>query len=351
MSQKKPTVITCNESHATEWDVYVKSHPHGSGFHWFGWREVYKRAFGFESIFLAAFNSSGEWNGVLPLLLMQDFFGKKYLVSLPFVSYSGLLCSSAEAGDALVNEAVSRAKELNCNYLQLRHKKRIGQLSAGDGRYVSMVLNTNQSEQKIWETSLEAKTRNQVRKAQNSGLKPVWSNDHLMGFYNIFSLNMKRLGTPVFPYNFFSALSEELNENFELLTIWSDNVPVAGMILISGPQDISFPWAASLPEQKHLCPNNMLYWEAIRHAAKGPYKQIDMGRSTLGTGSHRFKSQWGAIEQNLFYQHFYPEMPNATQYTDKAQKTHKLSIAIWKRLPLSITRILGPYVVRHLPEL
>ena len=351
MLNKTIRIFSCDDSHARDWNAYVQGHPDGNAFHWYGWYAVYQGAFNFQSIFLAAVNSSGEWCGILPLMLMRDFLGRKFLTSLPFSSYAGLLCSSSEAENALIDKAKILVKELNCVYLELRQDKKLEQLLTTRDGFVTMLLETDRSEQDIWKTSLKAKTRNQVRKAHASGLRVVWSKEHLDQFYDIFSLNMKRLGTPVFPRCFFSLIFAELTEHLGLLTIWHDDTLVAGMILLAGTQGISFPWAASLMEHKHLCPNNMLYWEAIRHASEGPYSYIDMGRSTPGTGPHLFKQQWGAIEQRLFYQYYYSGSDSTAVNLSNARGKYGLAIATWKKLPLFITRFLGPYVVRHLPDL
>jgi len=351
VQNKAMHIIFCNDSHTRDWNAFVQSHPEGNAFHWYGWRAVYQGAFNFESIFLAAVNSSGEWCGILPLVLMRDFLGRKFLVSLPFSSCAGLLCSSSEAENALIEEAKTLVNELNCVYLEFRQEKKLAQILTVRDDFVNMLLETDRSEQEIWDTSLKAKTRNQVRKAQASGLRVVWSKDHLNQFYDLFSITMRRLGTPVFPRCFFSLIFTELAKHMELLTVWYDDTLVAGMLLLSGTQDITFPWAASLLEYKNLCPNNMLYWEAIRHASQGPYLNIDMGRSTPGTGSHQFKRQWGACDQRLFYQYYCSGLAGATVNRSNTLEKYGLAIATWKKLPLFITRFLGPYIVRHLPDL
>jgi serine/alanine adding enzyme len=76
-----------------------------------------------------------------------------------------------------------------------------------------------------------------------------------------------------------------------------------------------------------------------------------MGRSTPGTGPHLFKQQWGAIEQRLFYQYYYSGSASTAVNLSNARGKYGLAIATWKKLPLFITRFLGPYVVRHLPDL
>jgi hypothetical protein len=53
-------------------------------------------------------------------------------------------------------------------------------------------------------------------------------------------------------------------------------------------------------------------------------------------------------EQALPYRYFLvrgTEMPNLNPTNPR----FRLLIEVWKRLPLSVTKIMGPWIVRHLP--
>ena len=61
------------------------------------------------------------------------------------------------------------------------------------------------------------------------------------------------------------------------------------------------PWAACSKEHFALCPNMLLYWETIRTACADGFARFDFGRSTRQSGTYRFKRQWGAQEEPLFW--------------------------------------------------
>ena len=62
--------------------------------------------------------------------------------------------------------------------------------------------------------------------------------------------------------------------------------------------------ASSLRQYNRLCPNNLLYWFAIKKACERGYEIFDMGRSTIDSGTYNFKKQWGAYPVSLNYQYF-----------------------------------------------
>src|SRR5439155_74702 len=56
-----------------------------------------------------------------------------------------------------------------------------------------------------------------------------------------------------------------------------------------------------LKEYFALCPNMLLYWETLRMACMNGFRSFDFGRSSRHSGTYRFKVQWGAREEPLFW--------------------------------------------------
>ncbi|MFY7922866.1 MAG: hypothetical protein ACOVSI_10660, partial [Gemmatimonas sp.] len=106
MSTERLSIVEATEASAATWNAFVEAHPHGSTFHRWEWREVYREVYGHEAPYLAAY-AGGELRGVLPLVRVKSFIFGHYLVSLPFVSYGGPL------GDGPAQRALTaRAAEL-----------------------------------------------------------------------------------------------------------------------------------------------------------------------------------------------------------------------------------------------
>src|SRR4030095_4839335 len=104
---------------ATEWDQYVESHPEGSIDHLWRWRDVVGRVFDHQSTYLVA-RREGAVTGVLPLVHFRSRLFGRFLVSVPFLNYGGVLASDAAAGDALIAEAHDVARRSGAAHIEFR---------------------------------------------------------------------------------------------------------------------------------------------------------------------------------------------------------------------------------------
>ena len=91
------------------WDRYVLSHAMASGYQLMGWRRVVEKAFGHRTFYLMVRDEHGQVRGVLPLVFISSRLFGRFLVSMPFVNYGGVLTDSVDAQRALLEAAVSRA--------------------------------------------------------------------------------------------------------------------------------------------------------------------------------------------------------------------------------------------------
>jgi hypothetical protein len=94
--------------------------------------------------------------------------------------------------------------------------------------------------------------------------------------------------------------------------------------------------------------NDFMYWELMRRASESGIRIFYYGRSRAGTGSYRFKKHWGFTPEPLHYQYKLirqNQMPDLSPGNPK----YRLAIAVWKRLPIAVTRVLGPLLAKGLP--
>ncbi|MBE0596680.1 MAG: FemAB family PEP-CTERM system-associated protein [Desulfuromonadales bacterium] len=341
-------MVTLVHPPSPEWEAYVNSHPEATNYHQFAWKQVIERSFGHEGFYLAARDLAGDIRGVLPLVHMRSQLFGRFLVSLPFLNYGGLLCDSPEAGDALVAEAELFKGRLGVEHVELRHVEQLLPGLATKNHKVTMLLDLASDEKGQW-GGLDAKVRNQVRKAQKSGLTvQVGGPELLDGFYEVFCRNMRDLGTPVYGKVFFRNIFKEFPENTRILSVFLNDQVVASGILIWYRDRLEVPWASSIRDFRELCPNNLLYWEAIRFAIGQGARQFDFGRSTPGEGTFRFKSQWGAKPVSLSWQYLL-DKGSVLPELNLSNPKYRLAIQLWQRLPVLLTRILGPRIVRSIP--
>ena len=331
---------------AADWDRFVASMPCAAGYYSHAWRAILERSFGHETHFLAA-RTNGVMTGVLPLVHMRSIFGN-FLVSLPFVTYGGLLCRDQASSEALLEAAEDLRSRLRARHVELRHTLAVNPDLPARRHKVAMVLPLAQSEEDMW-TGFNAKVRNQVRKAQKAGLETVWGEGELLDeFYAVFVRNMRDLGTPVYARSFFVNILAGLPGVTRIVLIRRQGKPVAAGLLYWHGETLEIPWASSIRDYNSLCPNNLMYWESIRHALRLGLRRFDLGRSSFCSGTFRFKEQWGAKPETLQWHYLLPsgaKLPNLSNSNPK----FSMAIRLWQRLPLAMTRALGPLIVRDIP--
>jgi FemAB-related protein (PEP-CTERM system-associated) len=291
----------------------------------------------------------GRTRGYLPLAYVRSLLFGRFLVSLPYLNTAGVLADDASAAAALVDGAVRLADDLRVRHLELRHEHPAehpalnGQLTGK----VHMRLPLPGSPGALWD-ALPAKVRNQVRKGQKSGLGVVWGGLELLGpFYDVFSRNMRDLGTPVYGRGLFAAVLQEFPAEAELCVVRAGDAPAAGALLLHGRGVSEVPSASSLREYNSTCANMYLYWNLLERAALRGQAVFDFGRSTADGNTFRFKKQWGALPEPAVWQ-YYVRAGRADAVRPDNPRYRRL-IRLWQRLPVGLTRLIGPPIVRGIP--
>ena len=341
-------IIERNCSDQKAWDSYVEAHLSSSNYHRYGWRDVIERSFNHQCFYFAARDNDDNLVGVLPLVFMQSRLFGRFLISLPFFNYGGVLCDRQEIGDALLAEAANLQKELDSEYIELRHCNQWPGDMPTKQKKVGMILDLAKDADEQWQ-GFNAKLRNQVRKAEKSGLvAKVGGKELLADFYTVFVRNMRDLGTPVYAQKFFEEVLNLFPDHTRVIAVTLQGKTIAAGLLSWFHDTVEIPWASSIREFNSLCPNNLLYWTALQYALSGNFKRFDFGRSSPGEGTYKFKEQWGAKPIHLNWQYILPEGASMPQLNTKNPK-YEIAIKLWQKLPLPVTRILGPHIVKNIP--
>jgi FemAB-related protein (PEP-CTERM system-associated) len=331
----------------SEWDRFVARHPHASMYHVWRWRQVFERAFGHETLYLAA-RDHGSIVAVLPLVIFTSRIFGRFAVSLPFVNYGGVLARDHASAVFLLQRASALADERRLAHVELRHTARQFPDLEARTHKVGMLLRLEHDTAKAWEC-LDRKVRNHVRKAQKSELTArVGGAELLDRFYGVFACNMRDLGTPVYSRRFFAEVLAAFPDTARVFLVDKGDLTVAGAITLSYRDTLDNPWASSLREYRSLAPNTLMYWRMVEHAIETRHSTFDFGRSTPGEGTFQFKQQWGAEPTPLNWEYVLAPgrtLPNLSPSNPK----YRAAIALWTRLPLAVANRLGPHIVRSIP--
>ncbi len=337
---------------ASRWDRFVK-HAHAATFcHQTGWISVLESSWPHRSRSIYA-ERDGDIVGVLPLFHVKSrWFGSR-LVSTPGAVYGGVVADTAETSRSLIMAAQNLALDLGVDYLELRDTPLTDEIQTGEkfqrqDLYVSFLRSIFADEEALIR-SFPRDIRRMIRQGPKHGLTSEIGREELLDdFYQVYATSVRNLGTPVFPRKLFAEFLRRFPDHSDILIIRQSNM-VAGGVLSFYFRDTVLPYyGGAYPEFYRTGINNFMYWELMRAAALRGYSSFDFGRSKRDTGAYEFKRGWGMTERALPYKYFLvraQEIPNLNPTNPK----FKLMIGMWKHLPLGVTKLVGPWIVKNLP--
>lgn len=337
------------ERHAgadAEWDAFVQFAPDSSHCQLAGWRSVIERVFGHECVYLAARAPDGRIVGVLPLVRVASRLFGSYLVSMPFLNYGGPL-GGAQAVQALAARATALARTDGVELLELRSRAALSLDLPVSHRKISVLRDLVPGDPDAVWNDLSAKVRSQVRRPRKEGMTVRFGSDQLGPFFRVFSRKMRDLGTPTLPRRFFATVAATFPADVWFGCAYYGGRAVAGGCGFRWGREFEMTWAASLTEYNPLSPNMLLYWAFMKRGAAEGVSVFNFGRCTPGSGTHRFKLQWGSHDVPLWWYQLSAGQRRATPSPD--DRAFAWGPRLWRRLPLPIANLLGPRVVRLIP--
>lgn len=293
---------------------------------------------------------SGEIDGVLPMLRVESWLFGKFLVSLPYINTGGVWATNQTAAVELVSAACDLADKLDVRYLELRHEIPVVHekltVHRSDKLHMRLALPTTEQE---LDKSFKSKLRSQLRKIQEQGLQVQWGQHELLSrFYDVFAVNMRDLGTPVFARGLFAQILDAFPDTAELCVVSKDRQAIAAGLLVHYPGErTEVPSASSLRSYNWTGANMWMYRQLLGRAIERGSSQFDFGRSSEGSGTYRFKAQWGATPQPAIWQ-YYVRKGQAEDLRPNSPQNQRL-VKLWQKLPVAVSRWLGPSIVRGIP--
>jgi FemAB-related protein (PEP-CTERM system-associated) len=329
-----------------KWDAFVRNHDHGSPFHLIAWKDSIETVFGYKPLYLLA-ESNGQVRAVLPLFLVNTFLMGKVLLSTPFAVYGGICADGAEAQAAVRSKVEELSRELRVQHTELRNActdQCVG--FSAISRYVSFVQQIGPDEEAIL-ASIPRKTRYMVRKA----LKHPFSMEKAVdpgAFIDLYTRNLRKLGTPSFPNRHFHTLLKNFGKEADVREVRLDGKVVSAVMTFYFREQVLPYYGASDPAYNEVAPNNYMYFDLMRWGGQNGYRWFDFGRSKKESGSYDFKAHWGMEMRDLPYEMLLVNRTTLPDFSPKNEK-YQRAIRLWQKLPLPVTRAIGPLLIRQVP--
>lgn len=306
------------------------------------WLDVFREGYGKAGFILCWKDPrSGKVLGAAPACLLSGILFGRNLVCLPYLDYGGIVAGDPLVQNELRAELLSRALARKTG-LELRCSQPLAGLPSVPNIKVAMTLPLSVDGADAYWKSLDAKVRNQVRKAEKSAVSISWGREeNLDEFYRVFCVNMRDLGSPVHSKFFLAAVLRHF-PGAQIGVARRAGRCIGGLFRILWRDTLAIPWASTLKEERVHCPNNALYWESIRFAYERKCLQVDFGRSSKEEGTYRFKKQWLAEESPLHWYQF--DSRGQAQSAVRHAASGKLGMmkTLWTRLPLPLANFVGP---------
>jgi FemAB-related protein (PEP-CTERM system-associated) len=269
-----------------------------------------------------------------------------FVISMPFVSYGGPLGSPA-AIEALSTVVEARARRERVDLLEFRSARPLSIAMPVSHRKITVVLSLVPGDAEAVFKGFKAKLRSQIRRPAKEGVEVKMGADQVSHFHAVFARHMRDLGTPTMPLSWFRELPQVFGDDVWFAVAWKDGVPIAAGAGFRWDGEFEITWASALREYNSFSPNMAVYWALIERAAKEGLSRFNFGRCTEGSPTHRFKQQWGALDEPLYW--YGSGARGETAMPKQSSGKFALASRVWTRLPLSIANRLGPMIVRYIP--
>lgn len=329
------------------WNEAIETFPEAGVGHLYDWRKVIKRAYGMESLHLAALDGS-RVRGLLPLTFIKSRIFGRSLVSMPYLNDGGILANDHESELLLWNEAKKRMKNSSVAYLELRHSHSVELDVSPRLDKINMVLDLRGGRDDTW-MKLHSNVRNKIRKSEKLGIEVKCGPEYLQDFFTAHVVNMQELGSPPHSLRFFSEIVDTFGDRVKVYSAYEGGRAIGGKVVLYMNNALHFLWA-SLPREFHrFAAVSLLNWRAIEDGIERGAQFCYFGRSSADSSHFDFKKKWGAETRQLYW-HVYPASTEAQAKEKIDSWKYSAFIKVWQRLPVSVVKLVGPMLRGGLPQ-
>jgi CelD/BcsL family acetyltransferase involved in cellulose biosynthesis len=324
------------------WRELVANDPHALPFHHPAWAQMLAECYGFRAFGLALTDPGGRLIGGIPVVETGGRLRGRQWISLPFTDF----CAPLVAGDSGLQVRLERELDAarlaaGVRSVELRSPP-AGQEAVAGWTGFRHVLRLDPDPDAMF-SRFKREVRKAIRLAERSGVtvaQAAEEEDLTRTFYGLQTATRRRLGVPVQPRQYFSALWRRVVEpglGF-LLVARKSGRPVAAAVFLAWRGTVVAKYGASDAGAWSVRPNNAVYWHAIRWACENGYSRLDFGRTDAeDEGLRIFKRRWGAAEVPLTY----AVIGNANASRSGAGRALRLAKPFIRHAPLFVCQGIG----------
>ncbi len=327
-------------------EAYV-SNNNGTVFHRPAWIKAVESGTGQKASGLVA-QRLGEITGWLPLTEVRSALFGRALVSSGFAVDGGVLASDRDSALSLVGAVEDYAVDKGFANIELRGGDIPDQWDSRSDKHSGFVRElASDDEQQLLD--IPRKARAEVRKGLKNDLSVAVGRgpSDLAAHYAVYSASVRNLGTPVFPRKLFAAMLDAFSDSSDILTVFAGLQPVSSVLSFYHDGAVLPFWGGGTFAARGLRANERMYYELMLHARRKGMTRFDFGRSKTGSGPYKFKKNWGFEPEPLTYGEWTAPGQSARD-VDPTSAGYSRKIELWKKLPLPLANVVGPWIARGL---
>ncbi|MEP3051633.1 MAG: FemAB family XrtA/PEP-CTERM system-associated protein [Erythrobacter sp.] len=286
--------------------------------------------------------------GWLPLTEVRSPLFGKALVSSGFGVGGGIIAETDTAVEALGQAAAGFVQDLGFSGVELRGGKIPAGWDSWNNRHVGFTRELASDDEAELQ-SIPRKARAEVRKGLKNDLtvRIGRSNDDRKAHYAVYSESVRNLGTPVFPKKLFNAMLDALPESSDILTVFAGGKPISSVLSFYHNGAVLPYWGGGVFAARNARANELMYYKLMLHAREQGMDSFDFGRSKTGSGPYKFKKNWGFDPKPLCYSKW-TAPGEQSRDIDPTSDGYSRKIELWKKLPLPVANLVGPWIARGL---
>lgn len=201
------------------------------------------------------------------------------------------------------------------------------------------------SDQKLLLHSIPRKKRADIRKALNNNALIFHENIPFNDFYNIYTQAQRDLGTPTHARSFYKRITDHSHYLLSGVS-YKGNIIAVCLSFIMKDRILAY-YGGALEQARPLHAFDLMYYYLMCWGIRNQKTYFDFGRSKYNTGSFAYKTYWGIqpkARHHIFMTIDGQDLPDTTP----KNKTFQTRIKMWKKMPLWLTRLVGPFIIKYI---
>ena len=329
------------------WDQLLRGYSNASFFHSAAWASVLRDTFGYKSCYFVI-SAEDRVRALLPTMQVETMWTARRGVSLPFTDRCPLLALNSDFSTELFSQAIEYGRQHQWHYIELRDGSSLQGGAVPSVSYLEHVIPLCEESGAL--ARMKSEVRTAIRRAERErvSVKVDQTLESVRAFYKLHCRTRRRHGLPPQPFVFFENIwKHALRHGMGAVFLAAqDDRAVAGAIFLCFANQAIFKFGASDETFQQLRGNNLIFWEAIKRFKRQGYSTLHLGRTALSDhGLRRFKLGWGAEEQRLEYCRYDLRTLRFVPSKDRASGWHN---ALFRRLPVTVNRMAGALIYRHM---